>query len=142
MEYKVNNFLRCNMVVNIVSFISKRVPHVLIFINLRHRKNLSQKIIYRLYHSHPWQICNINSRELDKIKNTEFLLNEPDVSSIYFDFLSSPCQKTISLLDETSLILFLTHSRLKLIDNPGSEFSLTIKKIFFCRFYTEIECVN
>ena len=37
-----------------------------------------------------------NSRELDKIKNTEFLLNGPDVSSIYFDFLSGTFYHSLS----------------------------------------------
>ena len=51
-----------------------------------------------LYHSNPLEICNSNSSELDKIKNTEYLLNGPGVSTIYFVFLSDPFyHNTISI---------------------------------------------
>ena len=72
---------------------------------------------------------------------TEFLLNGPDVSPIYFDFLSGPFdQKTIPLSDETFLSFFIIstiHYWPQLLNNLGLFPLLTIKK---SKNYETVKC--
>ena len=92
-----------------------------------------------LHHSRPYsKLLTGIVRNWTKLKTQSFLLNGPDVSSVYFDFHSGsfdhPLSKNNFTIRQNIINSSLTYSRLKLINNLGCYFSLTIKNFLLSFF--------